>query len=116
MTQAKLDQSTFERATLIRCHLYGATATQGCFVDADLRLADLRQANLTGSNLQNALLSYANLSHAILHDIDFRTADLTGANLTGAQLSGCRFTHEQMANLRLSASMMYCNPESQVAV
>ncbi len=98
LTGARLDNASFNRATLAgtnftrleggRVRFQGADLEGAVFADAQLRSADFTQANLKGASFRNAdlvgsrmvsaNLRGADLTGAKLRDVDFFRADLSG--------------------------------------
>lgn len=102
LSEARLRDASFVRATLDGSSLAGADAFRARFVSASLvnvrldeaRLyqADLTKADLTGSSLRSADLRGAKLVSANLTGADMTGARLDGADLRGALLAGARWS------------------------
>jgi len=98
LTGARLDNASFNRATLAgtdfsrleagRVRFLGADLTGAVFEEARLRGADFTEAKLQNASFLNADLAEARLVSANLRDADLTGAKLRGANFFRADLSG----------------------------
>lgn len=122
LSAARMDQATFEEATLIDSTLSEVSATECEFTDANLSGidatdADFQQATFDGANLMGATLSGVNLAVASmvdsylveatvtdghLVDIELTNSDLIGARLDAVNLANaeCSGTTFEMADLK----------------
>lgn len=85
---AHLWNLTFDRSSMVRARLTGASLYQASLREAKVVDADLSGCRLTGADLTGALLLRTNLHGADLSGAILTNSNLTGADFAGANLSG----------------------------
>lgn len=98
LSGARLDNASFNRASMIgtnfsklqggQVRFIGANLQQTIFDEAELRNADFSQANLSGASFKGADLANARLVSANLRGANLTASRLRGADFFRADLSG----------------------------
>ena len=91
LTGARLDNASFNRATLAGTDFTRLEGGRVRFLGADLKGATFDQARLRGADFTEARLEGASFRGADLAEARLVSANLRGADLTGAKLRGTEF-------------------------
>ena len=108
LTGARLDNASFNRATLAGTDFTRLEGGRVRFLGADLKDAKFDQARLRGADFTEAKLEGASFRGADLAEARLVSANLRGADLTDAKLRGTEFFRADLSGSTLVDGKRVC--------
>jgi len=108
LTGARLIDSSFQRAVLVKTIFAEVSAYRAKFISAEMKEAILDQGNFSEADFTKADLTGASLKNADLRRARFFRANLRGADLSGARTTGADFLNADLSQARWTDGKRLC--------